>query len=140
MFLEYNDANELLVIGNLPETYKPTLDSGSTKDLYLNAIFEVTNSSVIKMNSFPSEVLASKKYVDDKVALVSNDLTVLQRQVTQHLAKDNVNAHAIANINGLQTALNGKQAALPIENRRKITYGTANPTGGVDGDIYFQYG
>ncbi|MBA9027507.1 phage tail protein [Peribacillus huizhouensis] len=34
---------------------------------------------------------------------------------------------------------NGKQAALPVENRRKITFGTADPTGGVDGDIYFQY-
>lgn len=34
---------------------------------------------------------------------------------------------------------NGKQDALPIENRRKITFGTAEPTGGSDGDIYFQY-
>ena len=38
-----------------------------------------------------------------------------------------------------KTAWDAKQAALPIENRRKITYGTAAPTGGVDGDIYFQY-
>lgn len=34
---------------------------------------------------------------------------------------------------------NGKQDGLPVENRRKITFGTAEPTGGVDGDIYFQY-
>ncbi|KIL79604.1 tail fiber protein [Bacillus badius] len=34
---------------------------------------------------------------------------------------------------------NGKQDALPVENRRKITFGTTDPTGGVDGDIYFQY-
>lgn len=34
---------------------------------------------------------------------------------------------------------NEKQVALPVENRRKITFGTAEPTGGVDGDIYLQY-
>ena len=34
---------------------------------------------------------------------------------------------------------NSKQNALPIENRRKITFGTEEPTGGTDGDIYFQY-
>lgn len=38
-----------------------------------------------------------------------------------------------------RTAWNGKQDALPVENRRKITYGTADPSGGSDGDIYLQY-
>lgn len=33
----------------------------------------------------------------------------------------------------------GKQDQLPIERTRKITFGTASPTGGNDGDIYFQY-
>ncbi|HHG3075768.1 TPA: pyocin knob domain-containing protein [Vibrio parahaemolyticus] len=30
-------------------------------------------------------------------------------------------------------------ANTPVENRRKITYGTAAPTGGANGDIYIQY-
>lgn len=38
-----------------------------------------------------------------------------------------------------QQELDTKQDALPPENRRKITFGTADPTGGEDGDIYFQY-
>lgn len=38
-----------------------------------------------------------------------------------------------------KTTWNNKQSALPVENRRKITFGTANPSGGSDGDIYFQY-
>ena len=38
-----------------------------------------------------------------------------------------------------RTNWNAKQSALPIENRRKITFGTTDPSGGVDGDIYFQY-
>ena len=39
--------------------------------------------------------------------------------------------HAIADVTGLQTALDGKQ--------KTITSGTAAPSGGVDGDFYFQY-
>lgn len=38
-----------------------------------------------------------------------------------------------------RTNWNGKQNALPVENRRKITFGTADPSGGSNGDIYFQY-
>ncbi|WBF69407.1 tail fiber protein [Vibrio phage IW18] len=33
----------------------------------------------------------------------------------------------------------GAQATLSPENRRKITYGTGNPSGGASGDIYIQY-
>lgn len=39
--------------------------------------------------------------------------------------------HAISDVTGLQTALDGKQ--------KTITSGTAAPSGGVDGDFYFQY-
>lgn len=38
-----------------------------------------------------------------------------------------------------RTTWNAKQDALSSENRRKITYGTADPSGGADGDIYLQY-
>lgn len=34
---------------------------------------------------------------------------------------------------------NIKQSNLEIERKRKITFGTTTPTGGEDGDIYFQY-
>jgi hypothetical protein len=67
--------------------------------------------------------------------------------------------HAIADVTGLQTALDGKQAAgsyaaashthgisdvtglqTALDTKQKtITSGTAAPSGGVDGDFYFQY-
>lgn len=84
----FNDANVLLAIGKLPETYKPEMESGSTKDLYLRAIFEVTNASVITLKVDPSVVLASKQYVDDKVAVVSTNLTSLSEEFTQHKEDD----------------------------------------------------
>lgn len=81
----FNEADVLLAIGKLPETYKPEMESGSTKDLYLKAIFEVTNATVISLKADPSVVLASKKYVDDKVSVISGNLTQLEQRVTQHL-------------------------------------------------------
>jgi hypothetical protein len=42
-----------------------------------------------------------------------------------------VHTHVIADVTGLQTALDAKQ--------KTITSGTAAPSGGVDGDIYLQY-
>lgn len=92
-----NDAGVLLAIGKLPETYKPALDSGSTKDLYLRAIFEVSNASVITLRTDPSVVLASKKYVDDKVIVISTNLTTLDNKVTSHLDNYEKNKLSIAN-------------------------------------------
>ncbi|AKY02254.1 tail fiber family protein [Vibrio phage vB_VorS-PVo5] len=33
----------------------------------------------------------------------------------------------------------GAEPKLPIDRKRKITYGTGNPSGGSDGDVYIQY-
>ena len=47
--------------------------------------------------------------------------------------------HVISGITGLQGALDGKQAALSVDRTRSISYGTGNPSGGNDGDIYIKY-
>lgn len=93
----YDDKGTLLAIGNCAETYKPRLEEGSTKDLYLKVIIVVSNTSVVTLKVDPSIIMASKKYVDDKVTIVTssiqqvtNNLSGLQETVTEHLA-DNVN-------------------------------------------------
>jgi hypothetical protein len=69
----------------------------------------------------------------DKVDLVSA-VNEVKAEVDTHSADDT--AHITA---AERTTWNNKQDALPIEQKRKITFGTADPTGGSDGDIYFQY-
>lgn len=39
----------------------------------------------------------------------------------------------------IQTALNGKENTLNADQKRKITISTSAPTGGADGDVWFQY-
>lgn len=46
--------------------------------------------------------------------------------------------HAIADITGLQTAIDGKEPTLATERKRKITISANNPSGGEDGDIWIK--
>lgn len=82
-------------------------------------------------NDVPRDLNALAEAVDNKAASAAD--------LAAHEAENATGAHNISNITGLQAALDGKQGSLPVENRRKITFGTAEPTGGVDGDIYHQY-
>lgn len=82
----FDDNNVLLAIGKLPQTYKPNFAEGSSKDLYIKAIFEVTNASAVTLKVDPSVIYASKKYVDDKVATVVSGLENVQQQLNQQTA------------------------------------------------------
>lgn len=82
----FDENNVLLAIGKLPLTYKPNFAEGSSKDLYIKAIFEVTNASAVTLKVDPSVIYASKKYVDDKVATVVSGLENVQQQLNQHAA------------------------------------------------------
>lgn len=46
--------------------------------------------------------------------------------------------HTIAQVTGLQTALNGKEATLNTDQKRKITISTSDPSGGTNGDIWIK--
>lgn len=59
-----DDEGNLLAIGKYPETYKPLLENGSAKDLYIRMILEVANTSVVNLKVDPSIILATKKDID----------------------------------------------------------------------------
>lgn len=71
------------------------------------------------------------------------DQKAQQAQQTANQAASDLAAHLNDDVSHITSAertyWNSKQDALPVENRRKITFGTADPVGGEDGDIYFQY-
>lgn len=100
----FDDAGDLIAIGKYPETYKPSLDDGATKDLLLRMIIEVTNASAVTMKVDPSVIIASRKYVDEKVGVVSDNLTQLDNKVMSHLAEDATDAHNATNISLIDTS------------------------------------
>ncbi|MCO5009630.1 phage tail protein, partial [Escherichia coli] len=54
-------------MANCPETYKPQLQEGSGRTQTIRMILVVTNTEAITLKIDPSVVLATRKYVDDKV-------------------------------------------------------------------------
>jgi len=85
----YDALGDIIAIGNYPDTYKPIASDGSTMDLALRTIIEVSNASSVTLKIDPNVIVASRKYVDDKVASVvgntSQVVSGLQTQVTEHL-------------------------------------------------------
>ncbi|ELY2535431.1 phage tail protein [Cronobacter sakazakii] len=63
----YDDDGILIAVANCPETYKPQLQEGSGRTQTIRMILIVSSTSSITLKIDPSVVLATRKYVDDKV-------------------------------------------------------------------------
>ncbi|EJV1984164.1 phage tail protein [Escherichia coli] len=64
----YDDEGVLIAVANCPETYKPQLQEGSGRTQTIRMILVVTNTEAITLKIDPSVVLATRKYVDDKIS------------------------------------------------------------------------
>ncbi|AWO25962.1 phage tail protein [Escherichia coli] len=64
----YDDKGVLIAVANCPETYKPQLQEGSGRTQTIRMILVVTNTEAITLKIAPSVVLATRKYVDDKIS------------------------------------------------------------------------
>lgn len=80
----FDDLGNMIAIGKYPETYKPLSENGSTKDLLIKMILEVSNASVVTIKVDPTVIFASKKDLEvlenkikkttgDKNALITKD-------------------------------------------------------------------
>ncbi|WP_369951999.1 phage tail protein [Ralstonia syzygii] len=70
----FDSAGAMFAVGKYPESYKPILASGSNKQLYVRMIMEVANTAAVTLQVDPSVVLATRQYVDSKVAGEINKL------------------------------------------------------------------
>lgn len=60
----YDVDGNLIAVGNFPDTYKPQLSEGASRDLVVRIIIEVSNASVVQLKIDPSIVLASRQWVE----------------------------------------------------------------------------
>ncbi|MDV7023313.1 phage tail protein [Atlantibacter subterranea] len=63
----YDDTGVLIAVANCPETYKPQLQEGSGRTQTIRMILIVSNADAVTLKIDPAVVLATRKYVDDKV-------------------------------------------------------------------------
>ncbi|MBN7573667.1 MULTISPECIES: phage tail protein [Clostridium] len=72
----FDDAGDMIAITKLSETYKPTILEGSTKDLVIKIVLEVSNASSIDLKIDPNLVVATK-----------GDIQILQSKFQEVSAK-----------------------------------------------------
>ncbi len=65
----YDDAGDLVAIGNCPETYKPQLAEGSGRVQVVRMVLIMSSAATVQLKIDPAVVLATRKYADDQDTL-----------------------------------------------------------------------
>lgn len=59
----FDADGDMVAVANFPMTYKPVLADGSTRDLVIRIIIEVSNAATVQLKIDPAVVLASRQWV-----------------------------------------------------------------------------
>ncbi|MBF4113345.1 phage tail protein [Enterobacter cloacae] len=79
----FDDTGALIAVGNCPESYKPQLAEGSGRTQTVRMVLITSSTDTITLKIDPAVVLATRKYVDDKVLELK---VYLDDQMAKHLA------------------------------------------------------
>ncbi len=63
----FDETGALIAVGNCPESYKPKLSEGSGRTQTVRMVLITSSTDNITLKIDPAVVLATRKYVDDKV-------------------------------------------------------------------------
>ncbi|WP_447518588.1 phage tail-collar fiber domain-containing protein [Escherichia coli] len=63
----FDDTGAMIAVGNCPESYKPQLAEGSGRTQTVRIVLITSSTDNITLKIDPAVVLATRKYVDDKV-------------------------------------------------------------------------
>ncbi|AOB29905.1 hypothetical protein AKI39_03175 [Bordetella sp. H567] len=63
----YDADGDLVAVANCPETYKPVLAEGSAREQIVRLVLMVASTAAFVLKIDPAVVLATRKYVDDKL-------------------------------------------------------------------------
>lgn len=79
----FDETGALIAVGNCPESYKPQLAEGSGRTQTVRMVLITSSTDNVTLKIDPAVVLATRKYVDDKVL----ELRVyVDDQMAKHLA------------------------------------------------------
>ncbi|ENM3928906.1 phage tail protein [Vibrio cholerae] len=68
-FCCYDEDDDLIFIGNLPESYKPSGDAGVIKDLVFEMVYDAVAANVVSLKIDANVVIATRKFVEDQFKL-----------------------------------------------------------------------
>lgn len=102
----FDDEGNMLAISKCAETYKPTADDGSTKELLIKMILAVSNTENITLKIDPTIIFAKKSEIEE-VKNVVNDITdKLNKHIEDSLYQE-AGGTATAITLSMQTLKNG---------------------------------
>ncbi|PMP51653.1 phage tail protein [Vibrio splendidus] len=81
----FDDEGDLIFIGNLPSSFKPSGEAGVIKDLVFEMVYDAVAADVVQIKIDPNVVIATRKYVDDQ----ADAHTAADDPHTQYEKKDN---------------------------------------------------
>lgn len=84
-----DSEGDLVVVAKYPQTYKPKIQDGSTKDLIIKTILEVTNVDSITLKVDPTIVLTTKKDLIDSQKNLEEKLNKKYMQTSKEFIKYN---------------------------------------------------
>jgi hypothetical protein len=67
----YDGDDNLIAVGNYPDTYKPTLSLGVGVDMFIEVIMEVSDATAITLLIDASAVLATQEFVKEEIAKIN---------------------------------------------------------------------
>jgi len=79
----FDESGALIAVGNCPESYKPQLAEGSGRTQTVRMVLITSSTDNITLKIAPAVVLATRKYVDDKVLELK---VYVDDQMAKHLA------------------------------------------------------
>lgn len=74
----FDAEGDMIAVGKYPETYKPVVANGASKDLNVRTIFEVSNAENVTLNLDPSVIIATKEDVNNLQEQIDENTTQLK--------------------------------------------------------------
>ncbi|WP_223919199.1 phage tail protein [Clostridium caseinilyticum] len=75
-----DDEDNVVAIAKYPETYKPLTQDGSSKDILIRTILEVSNTSSVTLKVDPTVILATKKDIE----IITSSIVDLGKRVSKN--------------------------------------------------------
>ena len=108
----FDAEGDMIAVGKYPETYKPVVANGASKDLNVRTIFEVSNAENVTLNPDPSVIIATKEDVNNLQEQIDENTTQLNQKVNKSDIVDNLSSTEEGKV---LSARQGKQLADKLE-------------------------
>lgn len=66
----YDDAGDLIFIGNIPSSFKPSGEAGVIKDLVFEMVYDAVAADVVQIKIDPNAVIATRNFVEQSFSSI----------------------------------------------------------------------